>query len=84
MVCNALRACGDPFADNDQRDAFTVFNFACHTLGGRSLQSLLGEKPKPPPKPRKARAGKAGALALPGVTAARRVMREGTRHHHDR
>lgn len=59
VVCNALKVCGDPFTDNDQRDAFAVFNFACYRNGGQHLHRLLGDKPVPPPKPKKPRAPKA-------------------------
>jgi Holliday junction resolvasome RuvABC endonuclease subunit len=52
-VVEALKAAGDPFAYDDERDAFAVANWALHELAAPCLTGLLGEKPARPKTPRK-------------------------------
>lgn len=40
-VVEALKAAGDPFNDNDQRDAFTIANWGLSELGAPALAHLL-------------------------------------------
>jgi hypothetical protein len=51
-VVEALKAAGDPFDYDDERDAFTVANWGLHELGAPCLTGLLGEKPVRAKKPR--------------------------------
>jgi hypothetical protein len=57
-VSEALKAAGDPFEDDDQRDAFAVANWGLNKLGAPCLVHLLGE---PEVKKRASRAKKARA-----------------------
>lgn len=65
-VVEALKAAGDPFFDDDQRDAFSVLNWRFHELGAPCLTGLLGEKPAKPKKSRKRR-GVANGRAVIGM-----------------
>lgn len=47
-VSEVLKAAGDRFDDDHQRDAFAVVNWRLHELGGYSFSGLLGEKPIKP------------------------------------
>jgi len=55
-VSEALKAQGDPFEDDDQRDAFAIANHALHVLGAPCLAGLLGEPEAKPKRIKKARA----------------------------
>jgi len=44
-VVEVLKAQGDPFNFDDERDAFTILNHRFHDLGAPCLTALLGEKP---------------------------------------
>lgn len=66
-VVEVLKAAGDPFFDDDQRDGFTVLNWRFHALGAPCLTGLLGEKPARPKKKKRSRTLGQAALAIAGV-----------------
>ncbi len=54
-VSEALKVAGDPFEDDDQRDAFAVANWGLSELGAPCFAHLLGT-PEEKPKRKRARA----------------------------
>lgn len=55
---NIVLSDGLPPRDGDAYDAIATWNYGLHELFAPCLTGLLGEKPKPAPKPRKTRAKK--------------------------